>query len=154
MGSLRALEERAIGVMPDPECSGTERAGGSVGKAGIAILAIALLTGCSSRVARLERPPAFVDQRSSWALVMPPAQTDGATALAAGPEASRRNDDLNLVIPTAKLASDEWPSQARPDLRYDRRLSLPTRARDYLYFNSSQSYERRGYVRSHRYYSR
>lgn len=140
--------------MPDPECSGPERAGGSVGIAGAAILAIALITGCSSRVARLERPPAFVGQRSSWALVMPPAQTEGAITLTAGPEASRRNDDLNLVIPTAKLASDDWPSEARPDLRNDRRLYLPTRARDYLYFNLSQSYERRGYVRSSRHYSR
>lgn len=154
MGSLRALEERAIGVMPDPECSGPERAGGSVGIAGAAILAAALITGCSSRVARLERPPAFVEQHSSWTLVMPPSHIDDPIAIAAGPERIRRNDDLNLVIPAAKLATDEWPSDARPDLRHDRRLYLPTRARDYLYFNSSRSYERRGYLRSGTYYSR
>ncbi|GAB5496583.1 MAG: hypothetical protein Phyf2KO_16630 [Phycisphaerales bacterium] len=154
MGSLRALEERAIGVMPDPECSGSERAGGSVGIAGAAILALALITGCSSKVARLERPPAFVDQRSSWSLVMPPAHVDGTITIAAGPESSRRNDDLNLVIPTAKLATDEWPSEARPDLRYNRRLYLPTRARDYLYFSSSRSYERRSNGRSGTYYYR
>lgn len=140
MGSLRALEERAVGVMPGPECSGAERAGGSVGKAGTAILALVLLTGCSSRVARLERPPAFAEPSSSWALLMPPVQCDDTIALAAGPEVSRRNDDLNLVTPSAKLATDEWPTQARPDLRNNRRLYLPTRARDYLYFSSSRDY--------------
>jgi len=139
MGSLRALEERAAGVMPGPECSGTERAGGVVGKlAGIALLASCLvLVGCSGdKLARLDRPHAFKSQSSNWALVMSPVSVH-PLAYTTGPEISRRNESLNIRTPRATLATDRWPEDPRPNLRYSRRLYLPTSDSTYLFFDSS-----------------
>jgi hypothetical protein len=146
MGSLRALEERAAGVMPSPECSvHPERAGGAVGNlVGIALLASCLVfAGCSNKVARRDRPHIFESQGSQWALVMSPASVH-PLSITTGNEVSRRNDSLNMQSPRATLATDRWPEDPRPNLRYDRRLYLPTNDHTYLYFDSS-------YTRSSRY---
>ena len=139
MGSLRALEERAAGVMPGPECSvHTERAGGAVGKqAGIALLASCLVfAGCSSnKVARRDRPHVLESNSSQWALVMSPGSVH-PLAITTGQEVARRNDALNMRTPRATLASDQWPESPKPNLRYDRRLYLPANDRTYIYFDS------------------
>jgi len=127
--------------MPGPECSGTERAGGVVEKlAGIALLASCLiLAGCASdKVARRDRPNIFQSQSTGWALVMSPASVH-PLAITTGSELSRRNVALNLQTPKATLATDRWPEDPRPNLRYDRRIYLPTNDRTYIYYDSSYS---------------
>lgn len=152
MRTLRALGKREIGVMPDrarPCGKGCVRqaAGWLVTAAGVATLA-ATISGCSAReVERRDRPPTFVNPDNSWEVVLRPP----SPAITQGPETSRLNDDLNEVIPMAMLATNEWPTGPRPDLRYDERVHLPTRARTYLYFNSTRSY---GYPYRHHHHSR
>lgn len=128
--------------MPGPECSVlTERAGGAVGKlAGIALLASCLVfAGCSSnKVTRRDRPNVFHSQNSQWALVMSPA-TVHPLSITTGQEVSRRNDELNMRTPRATLATDRWHEDPKPNLRYDRRIYLPTSDRAYIYYDSSHT---------------
>lgn len=158
MQDLRALGKRVAGVMPGPECSGTERAGGAVGSQRAATLAMAaiflLLTsqlgGCATKVAARQRPPVLGPAGNSWELVLEsPSASAISYAAADRPELSRRNETLNLAVNKATLANDRWPEDPRPNLRYDRRISLPRDDRSYLYFD--RSYERSGYRSHYRY---
>lgn len=159
MQDLRALGKRAAGVMPGPECSGTERAGGVVGSRRAATLATVAsflvlasqLGGCSStRVAARERPPVPGPSGNTWELVLE-SPSASAISYAANdrPEMTRRNDSMNIMSSAPTLATDRWPEDPRPNLRYDRRIYLPTDARSYQYFDSSyrSTYRRTDRVR-------
>ncbi len=111
-------------------------------------LASCVLTGCASRTIARERPPLPGPSGNTWELVFEsPSAASTSYAAAERPEITRRNDAMNIAVNTPTLATDRWPEDPRPNLRYDRRIYLPTNERTYLYFD--RMYERT-YRRSHR----
>lgn len=158
MQDLRALGKRVAGVMPGPECSGSECAGGAVGShraATLAMTAIVLfmtsqLGGCATKVAARQRPPTLGPAGNTWELVFEsPSASATSYAHADRPEMTRRNDSMNIMSSAPTLATDRWPEDPRPSLRYDRRIYLPRDARSYQYYDSSyrSTYRRTDRVR-------
>lgn len=59
---------------------------------------------------------------------------------------------MNIADVGPTLATDRWPEDPRPSLRYDRRINLPTNDNSYLYFDTGYRHTSRTYYRSHRQY--
>ena len=157
MQDLRALGKRVAGVMPGPECSGSERAGGAVGSpraATLAMTAIVLLLtsqlgGCATKVAARQRPPTLGPAGNTWELVFEsPSASATSYAVADRPEMTRRNEAMNIMDTGPTLATDRWPESPRPSLNHDRRIYLPRDSGSYLYFDRSY---RSTYRRTDRY---
>ena len=162
MQDLRALGKRAAGVMPGPECSGPERAGGAVGSSRAATLATVVsllllatqLGGCATKVAARSRPPTLGPAGNTWELVFEsPSASATSYALADRPEMTRRNDAMNIMSTTPTLATDRWPEDPRPNLNHDRRIYLPRDNRSYQYFDRSYHSTYRRTDRYHSWYA-
>ena len=116
MQDLRALGKRVAGVMPGPECSGSERAGGAVGSPRAATLAMAaivlLLTsqlgGCATKVAARSRPPTLGPAGNTWELVFesPKPVAEDAMKLIVQRMESAMELDVPLVVEAS--ASGNW----------------------------------------------
>jgi len=99
-------------------------------------------------VAARERPPVPGPSGNTWELVLEsPSASVISYAANDRPEMTRRNDSMNIMSNAPTLATDRWPEDPRPSLRYDRRIYLPRDARSYQYYD--RTYERT-YRRSHR----
>lgn len=139
--------------MPSPERPGPERAGGAVGSpkaASLAMTAVLLascaLSGCASRTIARQRPPLPGPSGNTWELVFEsPSAASTSYAASDRPEMTRRNNAMNIAVNTPTLATDRWPEDPRPNLRYDRRIYLPTNERTYLYFDSTYQRYNRSY---------
>ncbi len=132
--------------MPSPERPGPERAGGAVGSPRAASLAMtaallcasAITVGCASRTIARQRPPLPGPSGNTWELVFESPESSAISyAISDRPEMTRRNDAMNIAVNAPVLATDRWPEEPRPNLRYDRRIYLPTSDSTYLYFDST-----------------
>lgn len=120
-----------------------------------------MMASCGSRPLRApEARPSYALNAAagstSWEAVLPgPAVTE--VALAAGPEAARRNDALSYRPYDAVAALDSWPERTQPELSRWRRLYLPRDARSIIYFEQGTrehrhpSYSRDRYDHAPRY---
>ena len=106
----------------------------------LVVAGLAGLGGCATDVPSRDGGPYAGNQGGSWEVVLPGRAVAQAEP---GPEAGRRDEDLNIRDSRPRLALETWPEEDRPGLDRARRLSLPRRSHQYLYISDRPRREHR-----------
>jgi hypothetical protein len=97
-----------------------------------------ILVGCATEVPMRPRGVVVGNQGGSWEVVM--AAPAVAAELETGTEYARLDAGLNIVSDDPIVGAGAWPEPQRQSLDQVRRLFLPRRAEEQLYFSEYPYY--------------